>query len=349
MCKPGNIVQLVPGPCAGAARAHGRKNDMAGSVQTLTLNPAIDSNWRLDELRANRKTRTNNPRVDPGGGGVNVSRAMRTLGCASTAVVTAGGLRGERLRRLLREEEVPCRVIDIAGETRENVTVSENSSGRQYRLTSPGPHVEEREWRACLDALTGSPAESSGTPRYIVASGSLPDGVPEDVYARLIHAARERGDRVVVDTSGPALRAAAGEGAYLLKPNLRELRTLVDDDGSGRGAVDARDLDVRDAAAECVERGLAEIVLVSLGGDGAVIASTDGVIALSAPEVVVESRIGAGDSMVAGAVSALARGRGVEEAARLAVAAGSAAVMTRGTELCRRQDVEHLLDGVVEA
>jgi 6-phosphofructokinase 2 len=172
-------------------------------------------------------------------------------------------------------------------------------------------------------------------PDYIVASGSLPEGAPVDFYARLAGAARTIHARVVLDTSGEPLRSALSERFYLLKPNRREAEELL-----RRPLADEADL--ADALSEFVRSGRAEIVIVSLGAKGAMLATREGPELLSAPEVPVVSRIGAGDSMVGGIVLALARGEPVREAALLGLAAGSGTVMSPGTGLCQAADVWRL-------
>jgi 6-phosphofructokinase 2 len=196
-----------------------------------------------------------------------------------------------------------------------------------------GPALAEAEWQAGLAALEELDAD------YLVASGSLPRGVPADFYARVADLAARRGTRLVLDTSGEALRRALERGVYLVKPNLRELETAV-----GRRLPSPGEQD--DAALELVRGGAAEIVAVSLGADGALLASADGVLRLAAPDVVPCSAVGAGDSFVGAITLALAQGRPREEAFALAVATGTATVLTMGTELCRRADVERIYDEI---
>jgi len=301
------------------------------SVVTLTMNPTIDKSAAIGHVAPDRKLRCEEPRHDPGGGGVNVSRAMRRLGGQSLALYPAGGALGQLLQELLDEEGVRHQAIPINGMTRENLTVAEASTGQQYRFGMPGPSLEEEDWQRCLEEL--STLESG--PDYVVASGSLPLGVPDDFYARVARQVHDRGGRLLLDTSEEPLRAAAAEGVYLLKPNMRELRQLAQSDIEDEAAQEA-------AVRELVERGQAEVVLLSLGAAGALLATADRLERLRAPSVPIKSKIGAGDSMVAGIVLGLSRGRSVVEAALLGIAAGSAAVMTPGTELCRREDTERL-------
>jgi len=305
------------------------------SIVTLTLNPAVDVMAEVGELFPERKLRCERPRRDPGGGGINVARAARTLGGHAIAVYAAGGPTGAMLEAMLEQEGVEHRHIETKEWTRESLTVHERKTGRLYRFVLPGPSLRENEWRACLDELAAiDPAAA-----IVVCSGSLPPGVPADFAARAARAAKARGARFVGDTSGEALRALFEEGAAVLKPNRREFEDLV-------GHPIASDVDIAPLAREFVSRGHVEALLVSLGAGGAILASSAGVFRLRAPQVEVQSTVGAGDSMVAGLCVALARGQSIEEAARFGMAAGTAAVITTGTELCRREETESLLKSI---
>jgi len=305
------------------------------TVVTLTMNPSVDKNAVVAHVVADRKLRCEPPRHEPGGGGINVARAVGRLGGNALAVYPAGGAIGEMLRDLLDNEEVEHWPIEVEGMTRENLTVLEEASDRQFRFGMPGPTVQEEDYKRCLEALRSV----HPSPDYLVASGSLPPGVPEDFYARVAHVAREMNCRLIVDTSEEALRAAADAGVYLLKPNMRELGQLA-----GKTIEDEKEQVT--VAQGIVERGQAEAVVVSLGAGGALLVSDGEPVRLRAPTVQIRSKIGAGDSMVAGITLALARGKSLEDATRFGVAAGAAAVMTPGTELCRREDTERLYERI---
>jgi 6-phosphofructokinase 2 len=300
-------------------------------IVTLTVNPTIDKYATVPHVVSERKLRCERPVHDPGGGGINVSRVIRTLGLESLAVHTAGGALGDMLVRLLTDAGVGQHTVPIEGQTRETLTVLETSTGRQYRFGMPGPELSQSEWHRCADVVE----EACGGCDYLVASGSLPPGVPSDFYVRIARAAKKRGSRMILDTSGEALRAGAGEGVFLLKPNLRELAHLA-------GREVGHDADQRTVALRLIEQGFAEAVVVSLGRGGAILVTASEYEHVRAPSVPAKSKVGAGDSMVAGIVVALARGDGLMGAVRFGVAAGSAAVMTQGTELCRKDDVERL-------
>ncbi|NPV07377.1 MAG: 1-phosphofructokinase family hexose kinase [Anaerolineae bacterium] len=301
------------------------------AVVTLTINPTVDKSTSVTAVVPERKLRCTQPRSEPGGGGINVSRAILRLGGESVAVYARGGRTGAALEELLGREGVTQQPVAIEDETRENLIVLEESSGQQYRFGMPGPHLKPDEVRRCLAVVE----EWEPAPDYLVASGSLPPGAPVDLYARLAQAAQRRGVRMVLDTSGEALREAAQSHVFLLKPNVAELSQLA-------GCPFEEECDLEREARRLVDRGVAEVVVVSLGAAGAILVTGDDASRLRAPTVPIRSKIGAGDSMVAGIIYSLARGMSLRHSVMYGVAAGSAAVMTPGTELCRREDTERL-------
>ncbi|CAN0625458.1 putative ATP-dependent 6-phosphofructokinase isozyme 2 [Burkholderia multivorans] len=299
-------------------------------IVTLTLNPAVDVATTVERVIDTHKLRCAPARRDPGGGGINVARVIHRLGGDCVALYAAGGLTGRMLTASLAAEGLPAECVEIAGETRENFSVRETSTGREFRFVLPGPSLSEAEWRRF-----GAYLERDGTPpRYVVLSGSLPPGAPADLYAQLARTAQARGSRVIVDTSGPALRAALDAGVYLVKPSLDELSALA-----------GRPLDedtAQQAAASLVAAGHAEIVALTLGARGACVVTRDATLRLAGRRVAVCSAIGAGDSFVGGMVWALARGARLDDACRYALAASAAAVLSPGTGLCAPQDVERI-------
>lgn len=305
-------------------------------IATVTMNPAVDVSTRVGRVLAERKLRCAAPRYEPGGGGINVARAVRKLGGEAVALFPAGGPAGRLLEDLLSGEGVARIPIPIAAWTRENLNVLEEETGRQFRFVLPGPVLREEDWRRCLEAIEAF----HPFPAFLVASGSLPPGVPEDFHSRLAALARRRGARLVLDSSGPALRKAVEAGVYLCKPSLREFREWT-------GEESADEARWRRLAREIVGKGHCEVLVLSLGSGGALWTTRTEQERLTAPAVPVSSSVGAGDSMVAGIVLLLSRGRALRDAVRFGVAAAAAAVMNPGTELCRREDVERLFDQVV--
>lgn len=299
-------------------------------IPTLTLNPAIDEACEAEEVRPIRKIRTSNERYDPGGGGVNVSRVMRELGGETLAIYLAGGVTGPVFDALLEAHGVPRRRIDIEGHTRISYTVFETACGREFRFVPEGPLVSADECARTLETLGSIDCD------WLVASGSLPRGASDAFYVRVAEIARARGARFVLDTSGDALKeAVAAGGLHFIKPSLGEFESLV-----GRKLADHAEQE--QAAAQIVASGKVELLTVTLGHEGALLMDADGPFRMPALPVEARSAVGAGDSFVAAMTLALARGRPVREAFVQGVAAGTAAVLTPGTELCRRDDVDRL-------
>lgn len=305
-------------------------------ILTLTMNPALDVSTSVDQVIPTHKLRCEAAQIHPGGGGVNVARVVTRLGGDVVALYPAGGVTGQSLRQLLDAEQVRSQVLPIAGETRESFSVDERSSGREFRFVLPGPTLAQPEWQACLDALDAQEA----APRYLVVSGSLPPGVPDDFYARVARMAGAMGAHLVVDTSGPALAAVLAQGVYLVKPSLRELCDLTGQ------ALDS-DAQRLTAARQIIQAGQAQIVALSLGEDGALLVSAQQAWRAQALKVKVASTIGAGDSFVSGLVWSLSRGDALAQAFAYGMAAGAAALMSQGTALALVQDIERLHGQVI--
>jgi len=300
------------------------------SIITVTLNPCIDKSTSVANLIAEKKLQCTQPLFEPGGGGINVARAIKKLGGNASAVYMAGGYTGNFFTKLLIKENIPFEEIEIADHTRENLIVLDKAANQQYRFGMPGPIVTETEWRKLLTAL-----EQKNDVEYIVASGSLPAGVPEDIYARIASIAKKKNAKYIVDTNGEPLRMAIEEGVYLIKPNLGELSSLAGKDELKPDMIIL-------AAREIMALGSCECMMISMGAAGAMLVTKDQAIAISTPPVKRQSTVGAGDSMVAGIVYSLSKGNSILQAAQYGVSCGTAATMNPGTELCRLEDVEKL-------
>lgn len=298
-------------------------------IATITLNPALDKSSSVERLTPEQKLRCAAMQFDAGGGGINVSKGIQKLGGQSTAVFPAGGYNGRRLLEILSEAGVPTQSLEMPGETRENFSVTETATNLQYRFTMPGLELTERDAQACLNLVRQL------APDILVASGSLPPGLPETYYEQVAAFSKEIGAKLVLDTSGAALLAAADEGLFLLKPNLAELSALV-------GVPQLEMNQVDDAALDIIHQGKCEVVVVSLGPQGALLVSKDGFEHIPAPMVKKQSTVGAGDSMVAGMVWALSAGKPLREMAQIGVACGTAATMNSGTQLFHAADVWRL-------
>lgn len=305
-------------------------------ILTITMNPAIDVSTSVDRVTPTQKLRCTTARRDPGGGGINVARVACRLGAEATALYPVGGSVGQLLRRLVDEENVRSVSIPVREETREDFTALETATGDQFRFVLSGPRLTDAEWLSCIEAI----ASFEPRPDFIVVSGSLPPGVPEDFYARIAEIARRWAVPVALDTSGPPLKAAVDHDVDLLKPNLRELRELT-----GEPLIDEASWIA--TCTRLVTTRKAQAVALTLGHRGALLVTRDGAWRAEPLPVDPVSTVGAGDSFLGAMVWALASGRTVEEALRYGVAGGSAALLAPGTELCQASDVRHLLDRVV--
>lgn len=286
----------------------------------------------VDRLIPDHKLHCSQPQYDAGGGGINVSKAIRRLGGQSLALFTCGSPSGLTLQALVEQEEIPYQMISIAGPTRECFVVSETATNQQFRFGTPGPMVSPAEADACLAHLQAihSPID------YLIVSGSLPPGLPTHFYAHIARWAKTQNIRVVLDTAGEPLRLALEKGIFLIKPNLGELARLIGVDQLETGQIQR-------AAFDLIEAGYCQVVVVSLGPHGAVAVTKDATWLVPAPPVKRVSTVGAGDSLVGGLVYALTQGKSYHEALQWGVACGTAATMHPGTQLFQAADVERLL------
>ncbi len=299
-------------------------------IVTITFNPCIDKTTSVNKLIPEKKLHCHEPTFEPGGGGINVARAIKKLGGEAIAIYPAGGYTGQFFNHMLHKEEVPIIVIDIENPMRENVIVLEEDSNNQFRFGFPGAKLNETEWKKCLGEI-----ERMDDVRYVVASGSLPEGVPNDIFARLAAIAKNKNVKLIVDTSDGALQLAAEEGVYMIKPNIGELVWLI---GKNELTID----EVPAAGREIIAKGNCEVLVISMGEDGAMLFTKDTEFIVKPPYVEKKSTVGAGDSMVAGIVLQLSRNKDIREAFLYGVASGTAATMNAGTELCHKHDVDKL-------
>jgi 6-phosphofructokinase 2 len=304
-------------------------------VLTVTLNPALDVSASTPGVRPTSKLRCNQVQRHPGGGGVNVARVLHRLGADCVAVCLLGGPSGQMVSQLLLDEGVPNLPIAIGGHTRESFHVRDTGDGQEYRFVLPGPSIHADE----LNALIGILAWQA-PPSFMVISGSLPPGVDAGFYVRLARVAHDWSAKLVLDGSGPPLEAALGQGVYMAKPSLREFREIT---GLALGNL----AEVRDAALLWVADRKAEVVVVSLGDQGALLVSRDHVLFAPALAVAVVSAVGAGDSFVAGMVWQLVQGAEIAHAFRYGVATATAALLSTGTGLCSIEDVARHLPRIV--
>lgn len=300
-------------------------------IVTITLNPALDCSVEAERVGPIHKVRTFNEIYAAGGGGINVARAITQLGDRALALYFAGGATGAFLGELLEAADVRHKPVPISGNTRISHNVFDRATGEDFRFVPDGPVVTEAEVGKLMQRL------ELLSPKWIVASGSLPRGVEPDVYVRIADVAKRKGAKLVLDTSGAALRTSLKHGGLtLIKPSIGELESIG-------GKKLKRASEAETAALELVKSGATEMVAVTLGKDGGFLANHEGIFRVPAPKVKALSAVGAGDSFVAGMVLALSKGKSQREAFLSGMAAGAAAVLHLGAQLCHKMDAERIL------
>ena len=294
---------------------------MSKTILTITLSPAVDKSTSANTLVPEKKIRCGEPVFEAGGGGINIARAIQRLGGNTTAFYLGGGHNAAFFKKLLEQEAIKSVGIETINPIRENVSVLDLSSNLQYRFTMPAPKIAEDEWQTLLKSLENSPKFA-----FIVASGSIPEGVPSDIFARIAAIAKKRKAKFIIDTSGEALKQAVKEGVYLLKPNLSELSALV-------GKEELEPKDIKTVAQSIIAEGKCAAMVISMGAAGAMLVTKKQVLQIAAPPVKIKSTVGAGDSMVAGMVFSLANGKNWVETVQYGVACGTAATLNAGNRL----------------
>jgi 6-phosphofructokinase 2 len=300
-------------------------------ILTLTINPALDVSTHISGMVPEKKLRCTAPDYFPGGGGVNVSRALSRLGCANEAMYVSGGPAGELIGKLLAEEGVNSKAVTVETWTRENLTVMDDASGNQYRFTFPGLPLPQQDWEMVLKSMKAL----SPFPDMVVMSGSFAPGFPIDFIAKVKNICEHQGARLVVDTSGPYLHETARVGVYLMKPNYNELCDLA-------GVKTDELVDVQSTARKLILHGACQVMVISLGPNGASLVTETDYVHIHAPKVPIRSTVGAGDSLLAGVVYALAHNKSWKDVLRWGVACGTATTMNEGTGLFQPEQVEHV-------
>ncbi|MBQ8129860.1 MAG: 1-phosphofructokinase [Clostridia bacterium] len=301
-------------------------------IVTLTLNPSLDYTIRLDELRPGVLNRAKAEDLHPGGKGINVSRVLHGLGHESRALGFTAGFTGAEIERQLAQDGLMTDFVRTAGLSRINVKVK---AGEETEINGAGPLITRDDEEKLFKKLDGLEEGD-----WLVLSGSVPRGLEKEVYARIMRRLRGKGIRIVADAEGEALRAALAEGPFLVKPNGSELAGLL-------GVPAATREEAVPCALRLREMG-AENALISLGGEGAVLAAADGcVYTCPAPQGRVVDTVGAGDSMVAGFIAGWLESGSCRQALRTGVAAGSASAFSEG--LATGEAVRRTLQTVAEA
>ncbi len=305
------------------------------NIITITFSPSIDKSATVKALVPEKKLKCSHPKLQPGGGGINVARVISKLGGDVIAVFPSGGYTGIFFNHLLEKEKVPFAIVETKNETRENFVILDKLTNKQYRFGMPSNALLENEWAACLRII-----DNHKNVDFIVASGSLPPGVPHNIYGQLAKIAKNNNAKFIIDTSGEALKHVVDEGVYLLKPNLEELGLLV-------GIENLNITQAKKVAKELILQKNCEIIVVSLGSEGAMLITKSRVYIVKPPKITVKSTVGAGDSMVAGIILCLSNGKSLKESLQFGVACGTATAMNAGTELCKKDDVEKLFNQLI--
>ena len=300
-------------------------------IATVTLNPSLDKTVTVEQLIVEEANRWTSFRRDPGGKGINVARVIHELRGETIAYGFIGGVDGEILKQLLQQQEVPFDFTPIKGEIRSNLIITNIKTNRQTRIDAPGPNISKGE----LESLISKIIHMEPKPDFLVMAGSVPPGVPDNIYTRLIEEVKAQGVKTVLDSDEQWLKEGIKAKPTVIKPNIHEAEDLL-------GIKLEDEASIVKAAKILVNQGI-EVVVISRGAEGLIVATNTRTLSAIPPLVEISSTVGAGDSLVAGLVLSLTRGDTIEEACRLAAAAGTAATLTPGTELCHRQDVERLL------
>ncbi len=303
-------------------------------IATVTLNPSLDRTVTVEELIVDEANRLTSLRRDPGGKGINVSRVIHELGGETVSYGFIGGIDGETLKHLLQQQGVPFDFTQIKGEIRSNFIITDLTTCHQTRIDAPGPHIMRHE----LQKLVQKVKHISPKPDFLVFAGSVPPAVPAEIYRQLIETAKNNGIKTVLDSDNKWLKEGIKAKPNVIKPNVHEAEELLDQHLRSETAI------VK-ALKLLVDSGI-EVAVISRGKEGLIAANGEKVVKAIPPQVEVRSTVGAGDSTIAGLVLKLNEGLGIDEACLWAVAAGTAATLTPGTELCRREDVERLLSKV---
>lgn len=299
-------------------------------IVTITVNPTIDKSIAVPMWVENTKLRCTDIQFEPGGGGINISRALKNLGGTSTALFFAGGFFGAYFKKLFKEKKISHTAFTIKNETRESLIIFDESNTKQYLLDMQGPTMIKTEWQPLLTYIT-----KLKEVEYIVASGSLPPGIPVDFYSKIAKISKEIGAKFILDSSGEPFKLAIIEGLYLVKPNLKEMGILT-----GIENIDKQTAKLK--AAEIIQSKKCEAIVISLGADGALLVTDSASEHFLAPTVDVKSTVGAGDSMLAGIVYSLSKNDSIQQAVHYGVACGAAATTTAGTALCDKKTADAL-------
>ena len=303
-------------------------------ILTITFNPSVDKCTKVEKLVSEQKMKCTTPTYEPGGGGINVARSIKKLGGEATALYLSGNQTGKLLTSLLKNENINTIEIQIKNSTRENFIAFDFSNNLQYRFGMPGPFVFEDEFNKTLYTINKIKEID-----FLVISGSIPEGIPASIFDILSNICKEKKSKLIIDTSGQALKGALVDGIYMLKLNMQELGTLLNNEG-----ITMKDLPV--IAKPILEKNNIEVIVISLGALGALLITKNKSMHFIPPKVNVKSTVGAGDSMVGGIIYQLSKESTLLEAVQYGVACGTSATMNIGTELCNKVQADKIYNQI---
>lgn len=299
------------------------------NIITLTLNPALYKNAKINGLVLGSKLRCHSITYQPGGGGINVSRLLKRLDTDNYCVYPSGGDTGTYLTTLLKEESIKPSPIAIKDWIRENLAILDTKTNLQYRFGMPGNELTENEF----ESIKKNVFKHLQTGDFLILSGSLATNLSHNTYSELIHYFSEKQPKIIIEASGPSLIKALEHPVYLIKPNQRELAQLA-------GKEFLSNIEQEKFTKKLVNSEKAKYGAVSLGAKGAFLACKEGVFYRSTPSVQVKSTIGAGDSMVAGLIYGINKGYKPNEILKMGVACGVATIMSEGTSLATPENIQ---------
>lgn len=307
---------------------------MHEKIAAVTLNPSIDKTITIDQLTPYGLNRVKCSRLDPGGKGINVARVLKNFGADVTVSGLVAGDNGRRLTEFLKKSEIAYDFLHIDGDTRTNLKIFDERANKMTEINESGSFIEEQIQSDYKQKFQGL-MQSVG---IVVLSGSLPPGVPTDFYADCIAIAKEQGVKTLLDADGEALKRGIEAIPYAIKPNIHELEMLI-----GKKCEDQRA--IVDAVRELIDRGI-EVVIVSMGPDGAIVADKNESYKVDSWDIPVKSTVGAGDSMVGSLAWSFLKGSTLYDIAKITTAAGTITASKAGTEICALDEVVGSLDNV---
>lgn len=303
------------------------------NIITLTLNPAIDVHCYADDFVPFSENLFDVTSADAGGKGINISRALNVANVKNTAIVAVGDDNGDAFLKKLDDERISYKKITLSGRIRENVTLH-TKNNPETRISFSGFSSDNSIIDKCEKILDKEDLRES----IITVTGRLPDGVDIEYVKGFIKRLKKQGAKIVIDSRSFTKEDIIDTGAWLIKPNEEEIKMYTDIPVDGIESA-------AKASRKIKEQGI-ENVMISLGGAGAVLSSYDGTYYAKAPKIDVVSTIGAGDSMVAGFIAAIKKGKSYKEALRSAISYGSAACCVEGTQAPKQEDIKRIYNEV---